>query len=577
MQRSNEYCLSIFQCKKLQSRLVAILGLLIFTHCRSIDRPSSSIKVVGGESPETANPLTQSTVLLVERGFEPSLGGEKYSWRPQCTGVLVAKDLVLTAGHCLNLIQRKSLATHAIFFGTDASKLKSWKEGKQDPNDRVAAILDFQIYPRFIQGQTSPSYDLGWIRLDLSKIGDRLPKVEDGLFASGTRYQPIAIMPQQVDKHIIGSDKSIVFGGFGYSVVGASAEDSVKGKLQIGYAVSLERMANPIIPNLINISHDAAAPCFGDSGGPLAVSRAGQLQLIGLTQGKDKSLHPELYGVIVADDSAKQKLCLSSAYTHTAYTEVFPYMDWIQESSGNSLLSLPPPVAQVGAFDANTSLQDWCEKAKFPSSEQQIINLLAAAYVNEDGRNLDVSQDSNYSVYKDCQNFADKITSLRSFMYKPDSTSSINKKFPEFPVNLHIFAQLPQLKEIDIDSFGLGIQALPQEFLQLRMLHLRLESAANILVPHMPNLESLYLTVKRQDEKIDVSSRWDFSQMQAETAKKLKRLTLEGGTLDLEAIKPFKDSLLTLRLWGVNTATTKEELRQLFPNLEVLEFWYNEP
>ena len=184
----------------------------------------------------TVSSLLGTAPALAVRGGEaipPDAGRGVYSLsvrsesagRTRCTGVAIAPDLLLTAGHCAAIA----------FVGRDAL----WSVSRGEEGATLAGVTKRILHPEFNQGSLSAGVDLAVLVLDAELEGARPYRSTE--------------LPEGVRR----------LDAFGYGVASSAAPGSVG---------VLRRAPLDIVSGdgeHVEVSGGARGACRGDSGGPL--------------------------------------------------------------------------------------------------------------------------------------------------------------------------------------------------------------------------------------------------------------------------------------------------------------------
>ncbi len=258
----------------------------------------SQAQVVGSSSIEEANPLRHNIVLNGNLATQAT-GGRVFtvalesvnldgSVSGTCTGVIIAKDIVLSAGHCF----KRSTAAVRVKFGlggkagfTDTIVSKKflwsqpdaylepgtgpglWADGKLTQDEASQARFESSIGSRAALQNFAGSTTVDYIKLlDLAVIRiDRLPAgygpvkfysgdVSYGMNVIGIGYGTNSRVSSELDNRLRWSNLSLI---------GHYTRD---GEMTTAWEV---------------YSKQRQLTCFGDSGGPLFVKTAEGYQLLG--------------------------------------------------------------------------------------------------------------------------------------------------------------------------------------------------------------------------------------------------------------------------------------------------------
>ena len=232
--------------------------------------------IYGGSAPDA--PEHDAVVGL----HQLANGGSSVYVQPFCTGTLVTTDVVITAAHCLDTARggrnykEMSASDLAIYVGDDPSL---------DIVDHLYQVSDLQIYSGY--NRNSLVGDIAILRLS-SDITESVTPVD---------YLPSASGFSSSD---VGMD--INFAGFG------EAEDGSSGvKLQVDGTLGGLGCAVTGCPSSgdsatqVSYAQGGGGPCFGDSGGPLFVTRNSTVYLAGITSYGDA--YCTIYGVSTRVDA----------------------------------------------------------------------------------------------------------------------------------------------------------------------------------------------------------------------------------------------------------------------------------
>lgn len=352
-----------------------ITALTLFAAC---GKPALSKLSIGGGEPNLS--LSPSVVRIALKN------------QSICSGILVAKDLVLTAAHCL---KAEDTGAYTVVFPEAA-------------NDKLRAITEFQKV-REDSLAFFPNFDLAWIKL----VGE----APEG-------YKPAAIL----------GDSSAIAPQNALTLVGAANDtpchptDAVCRMVKLGVSLT-STWSSPHLINLAVVDSvrptDNSGTCPGDSGGPAFIHYQGQDLVYGVVAGKDPIFTG---GVATACGSPTSVL-----------TRVGEYQDWIEETSDRTLTIIDPSANKLSVDFLSSTLsdeipytqwQDWFTKPKPNDSAWATVHKLLEQIVLEFKENID-PQEIPAIFQSGGTEWIDKITTLRSLTLGfPDQSVAIEDLRP---------------------------------------------------------------------------------------------------------------------------------------------------
>jgi secreted trypsin-like serine protease len=219
-----------------------ILAGTALVSCRH--QAASNLDIIGGEPVVSSDPVAQTTVMLtaVDTG------------RPICTATLLTDQLALTAAHCFEAASDQPTSEINVVFG----------HGTKDKRNAVTIKAKAYLHPEF--------WDIALLKLaqpapDFMKTGIKIP--DHGELK-------------------VGSD--VILGGYGVKKPGTAEE------ISLNEALTADSSLTRITVKIDDIHKEkrlivfqdpegTRSACFGDSGGPMFLPQAGELQLVGVTRG----------------------------------------------------------------------------------------------------------------------------------------------------------------------------------------------------------------------------------------------------------------------------------------------------
>jgi secreted trypsin-like serine protease len=216
--------------KKILSTTLLLSSLQLFAQ-------TPAARIINGTEVQTNDPIAQSTVMLM---------GTFGNFSFNCTGSIIAKDLVVTAAHCLGPYGHGKLTA---FFGVNKKK------------GGVTYKVTKQIMPDDYNDQ-----------LEFDRNDIALVLLEKPIPAN---YKPATLMDEAYELH---PDDMVTLAGYGVNILDSKKKDDGLGVLRFAE----QNILNPQYGNtevLINIKNKGT--CSGDSGGPAYIKKDGQLYLFG--------------------------------------------------------------------------------------------------------------------------------------------------------------------------------------------------------------------------------------------------------------------------------------------------------
>jgi len=208
-------------------RLVAVsMVALTLSACGTGEQSGSETKIINGTLAPDNGSFEQSTVALANSS------GQVF-----CTGTLINKSFVVSAGHCLAGFS----GTLNIGFGRSSSEFK------------FVRAASFAVNPNY-----NGSFNKA-VPSDISVIKLSAP--------APSGYKPVSIY-----RGSLATGSSVNLAGFGQTQSGSS------GKLYYTTVGVSSKTSNEI-----TVYKSGTGACYGDSGGPAFVSSGSTLQVIGAT------------------------------------------------------------------------------------------------------------------------------------------------------------------------------------------------------------------------------------------------------------------------------------------------------
>lgn len=264
--------------------IISTAGMLLLA---SVTTASAAPPIIGGEEAKAGELPWQ--VSIVETGKNPAEGH-------RCGGSLYAERWVITAGHCVDDVTKDGI--------TVAAGRVELKRGIK--LHRVKRIVIHPDYVPAVVGVTPPYDDVALLELETR-------------VRSGRRQRPIALIDEEEERSAVVDGTLFTVSGWGLTRPDGQQVETVLRKVEVPFAPR-DRCNRPeahngsVTDEMICAGYAAGGKdaCSWDSGGPLALRRAGQpALLVGIVSWGSGCAEPDKYGV---------------------YTRVARYRTWIEET-----------------------------------------------------------------------------------------------------------------------------------------------------------------------------------------------------------------------------------------------------
>jgi len=243
---------------------VAVLPFVFVACSQNINQSqifaASSSGIVNGETVKSSDPLAKHLVAITDNKWE------------NCTGTLIAKNLVLTAGHC----ETAGTAMY-VAFGLEVSENNLKKVDRR-------LVTNYRLIP----GRQEAAND----QTDTKDL--MIVEFEGGLPAG---YEPAEFLQ---DSSLLKNEAMVVIVGYGVTDGKKQTGDGILRKVQVPIAEADYSKTEA------KTNESKRGSCQIDSGGPGFLNANGKFYLWGVVSRGDENC--EEYGV---------------------YTKVAPYKDWV--------------------------------------------------------------------------------------------------------------------------------------------------------------------------------------------------------------------------------------------------------
>lgn len=234
--------------------LCLVLGAVAPAYASGVDVNGEFI--VGGNEVAANDPVATSTVLITDGNFI-------------CSGSIIAKDMVVTAAHCVNA----SAADLRVVFARTLEGLQK---------SQVLPITGFRANPAW-KGDASSGVDQG----DIAVI-----RLNGAL--------PAGYAPAKVGRKVPKQGDTALLAGFG--ITDAQTKDGAGTLREVNVTVSSTLGQTEVVVD----QTDGKGACHGDSGGPAFAVSGGKITLWGVTNrgypdnAPDDCVHYAVYTRIAA-------------------------------------------------------------------------------------------------------------------------------------------------------------------------------------------------------------------------------------------------------------------------------------
>lgn len=359
----------------------------------------SNDSIINGSNTYSENsPAFYNTVALVKKD------GKIF-----CTGSLIAKDLILTAKHCL--VDKVSSDFH-IYFGNNTNEIDY---------SLIREVDSFQTRHPLNWEMTFPSFDIAWV-----KFKGNHP----------SQFKVLDILPSEDE---LKTNEPILQVGYGNS-------SSINGKIIAGEKLFAKTNLKSFINNsrffniLVFQGPEGTGSCHGDSGGPAYIKRGKKWYIIGVTNGFDPVLTPKAM-FPTSDDEFPWNIDCSK--NQSLYSFAGSHANWIEDSAKIILNNSEHFIEQDReASEDIKSISQWCHAKDFGSSSWNLLKVILDKKVDDLLRN----QNSVEEFYNNCDRIIEYLNDLTAI-------SLDSKNLMSDDLNLNLLSLLPSLERLKLYNF----------------------------------------------------------------------------------------------------------------------------
>jgi hypothetical protein len=311
-----------------------------------------STRIVGGDDVSTTTDC-QGTSTSVVSTIETSTVAVVFPLTAGsavlCTGIVVADDLILTAGHCFNDVSSSATSPGYVSFGnvydSDSVDISCWQRNSNYCDDSTSAscVLNDIAWVKVPTGTTS---EMGFSPVTILSNPQNISTTEEKVMAGFGLLNDDVSNSSGVRRCVstyAGSTSIYNYAAYGDQLpsgaistfnTAVSSTDAYENYLTV---IGPIMGSAPDEGSSDDSSSSAKGSCNGDSGGPVYVKRDSNWILVALTQGSNSILSPMPTYVGSAPYSSftfSSTEASDCAHGYGVYTTVGGYVSWIESTSG---------------------------------------------------------------------------------------------------------------------------------------------------------------------------------------------------------------------------------------------------
>ncbi len=433
-----------------------ILSLALFACQEKSD--SSALKIVRGHPVAEDSPALHNVVALTSDQGKSNF----------CTGSIIAKDIIVTAAHCVD----ENQDSLQVLFGQPKSP------------KAVIPVASIQTYKPF-GAALFPNFDIAWLKLS--------QPIPDG-------FRPLPLLR---DASLLKKDTEIRLAGYGIEKTNCR-EDKCHDELLEANTQFQRYYDSPQLLSLVQFKGSAelgfGAACNGDSGGPAYAKLDGVWYLIGVTNGATAYTNPDSF-----EDRAQ-----SCEKGSDLYTFMGDYLPWLEKGTGYTLpasAAAPSyqPLLQVGEGQAPSQPTTWAEWMEYPyhtnSAWYTVQSTLISGYGELRSRKK-ISQADAVRLFTEPEFSQKSLESLKELTVEFETLKGFEN---EDGLDLSPLASLQNLEKLGLEGFEKAQLASLSKLSQLKELAFRRSEATSLDLSSFVQLQDLRLESMRSLAELRLS------------------------------------------------------------------------
>lgn len=359
-------------------------------------------KIIGGHQvphqaqQEEQHPGEFNTVALV-----------KEDGKIFCSGSLIAKNLIVTAKHCLMDKEGQKIR---VYFGDNTEDAKE---------ELYRNVIDYKVRHPKDWTMTFPSFDVAWVKFE-----GELP----------SPFRPLPILANASSLRPGDEIIQVGYGDHNPSVGQVDAGEKLWGETRLHRYINNPRFYHILLFH----GEEGQGSCHGDSGGPAYAKVNGDWHIIGVTNGFDVVLTP-MTMVRTGDPDFPYNVDCSK--NQSLYSFVGAHGQWIEETSGLEVKKNGPFISiDREEMDEVKSIHEWCSRQDIGSPEWNLLKIILDKKVDE------MPQREAVNFYENCDQITDYLKGLETISLDHETVMEGDLSFA--PLKL-----LPRLRKLALYNF----------------------------------------------------------------------------------------------------------------------------